>query len=438
MLQSLKNFIFAGLRRQLGMPYPPQYQQNFLHLYADIFWWGMLNGSIIIFLAVYASRLGASTFQIGLLTAVPALVNLAVALPAGGMAAKRSVYRITPRAHLVHRLFYLLLIPLPVLLGPQTQIWVIIGIVFVMSIPGTVAAVIGNAFFAEVVPPEWRGQVVGIRNALLAVSSMIATFAVGRILDWLPFEIGYMVVFAIGCIGALLSAWQLFQIKPIAAPQVKDAAQQPANDAQNKAASLPQAIHPAQPAPRRTGMLRLDIFTTPFGRVLWVLFFFHVAVYLPGPLFPLYQVNILKFTDQTISLGTGLFWIVHFVGSTQTGRLAARLGFKRLLGVGTLIVSFATLSFAYSFQPWVYVLTQLLSGTGWSMVGGALINYVFDRVPADDRPPYMAWFNIVVNAGVLITGLAAPLVANTIGLFESMILAIFLRLISAWVVLKWG
>jgi len=234
------------------------------------------------------------------------------------------------------------------------------------------------------------------------------------------------VVFGIGFAGAMLSVRQLFLIKPAAATSRVET-------------DSPSVIRPAgNQNVARKGALRLDIFASPFGRSLWVLFFFHVAVYLPGPLFPLYQVNILKFTDQTISLGTGLFWIVHFVGSTQSGRLAQRLGFKRLLGVGTLVVTVATLSFAFSFQPWIYALTQLFSGTGWSMVGAGLINYVFERVPADDRPPYMAWFNIVVNGGMLLTGLLAPLVANSIGLFESMLVAIALRLVAAVVLLKWG
>jgi len=41
---------------------------NFGHLYGDIFWFGILAGSAMAFLNIYAVRLGASALQIGLLT----------------------------------------------------------------------------------------------------------------------------------------------------------------------------------------------------------------------------------------------------------------------------------------------------------------------------------------------------------------------------------
>jgi hypothetical protein len=55
------------------------------------------------------------------------------------------------------------------------------------------------------------------------------------------------------------------------------------------------------------------------------MFFFHLAVFLPNPIFPLYQVRQLQLTDQTISLGASLFWIFHFIGSTQSGAIARRI-----------------------------------------------------------------------------------------------------------------
>ncbi len=53
-------------------------RSNIRHLYADIFWFGILGGSALAFLNVYAARLGATAMQIGLLTAGPAIVNLLI------------------------------------------------------------------------------------------------------------------------------------------------------------------------------------------------------------------------------------------------------------------------------------------------------------------------------------------------------------------------
>ena len=282
------------MQRMLGMPYPREHQSNFIHLYMDIFWFGVLNGSTLIFLAVYISRLGASPFQTGLLTAAPALCNLLFSIPAGRFGQGKPLHIVTRWAWFANRIFCLLLIPLPLILPGATQIWVILGIVLVMTIPGTLATVIGNAFFAETVPLEWRGQVVGLRNALLAVATMFTSFSVGQVLNRLPFESGYRVVFAIGFLGAMLSCLHLFFIKPVPAES-------------KPGMKLPDGI----PATLRGKMnLRLDILKSPFSRILLATLAVQLAVFIPNPIFPLYQVNILHLSDRTISLGSSLFWII--------------------------------------------------------------------------------------------------------------------------------
>lgn len=156
------------------------------------------------------SRLDASSLQIGFLTATPALVNLIFTFPASNFARGKSTHLFIRWAAFITRMFYALLIPLPILLAPQPQIWTILAITLLMNVSGTMAAVMGNAFFAETVPVEWRVQVVGTRNALLALTSMATAFIVGQILKALPFETGYQVVFAIGWAGAMMSMLHLF------------------------------------------------------------------------------------------------------------------------------------------------------------------------------------------------------------------------------------
>ena len=60
-----------------------EYRQNFIHLYMDIGWFGVLSGSAVNFLSIYATRLGATGYQIGLLSSMAAAVSLILAIPAG-------------------------------------------------------------------------------------------------------------------------------------------------------------------------------------------------------------------------------------------------------------------------------------------------------------------------------------------------------------------
>jgi len=141
---------------------------NFWHLYADVLWFGVLAGSTTAFLAIFAVRQGASSFEVSLLTAGPAIVNLAFSLSVGHWLEGRPLVRTTFVAALLSRLWYLALIPIPWFLTARGQVWASIWITLLMSIPGTLLAIAFNAVLAEAVPPEWRGHVVGKRIALLA------------------------------------------------------------------------------------------------------------------------------------------------------------------------------------------------------------------------------------------------------------------------------
>jgi len=425
--------VWLALRRTLGLPYPPEHRSNFIHLYLDIFWFGVLNGSIIIFLAVYISRLGATPFQTGLLTAAPALGNILFSIPAGQFGQNKPLHLVTRWAWLANRIFYALLIPLPVMLPAQTQIWVIIAIVLVMTIPGALAAVIGNAFFAETVPLEWRAQVVGLRNALLALATMITSLAVGQILKRLPFESGYQVVFTIGFIGSLASCFHLFLIRPGQQPLINHQANTPTGMVQSQSIS-----DSVKELTRQRSKLRLEIVTGSFRKVLLATFAVQIAVFIPNPIFPLYQVNVLRMSDQTISLGSSLFWIVYFVSSTQASYLSRRVGFRKMAGIGMAMTSFSTLLFILSFRNWIYAVTQLFGGIAWPMFGIGMINYVYESVPPDDRPAYMVWYNLAVNGATLLSGLIAPQIANQVGLTGGMLLAVVFRLLAGLVVLRWG
>ena len=132
---------------------------NFRHLYGDIFWYGILAGSSIAFINIYAARLGASALQIGLLTAGPAIVNLLFSVPAGNWLHDRSLVKTSFWSALYQRLGFAALICLPVLASATLEIRVMILTTLVMSLPGTLLAISFYAMFAELVPPDQRALV---------------------------------------------------------------------------------------------------------------------------------------------------------------------------------------------------------------------------------------------------------------------------------------
>lgn len=141
---------------------------------------------------------------------------------------------------------------------------------------------------------------------------------------------------------------------------------------------------------RRSLSLRIPagaIRREPFARVVIILFIFHTTQYLAIPLFPIYWVNRLHLTDANISLGQALFYAAVLFGSTQLARLTNRLGNQKLLAAGILLMSTYPLLTALTRGLPLYLITSIVGGLAWSQVGGAISNYILERVPDENRPP---------------------------------------------------
>jgi MFS family permease len=405
---------------------PAEYRANFIHLYMDIGWFGLLSGSAVNFLNVYAARLGATALQIGLLAAVSAIVSLIFAIPAGRWLEQRSVGKAVFWTSVVYRIGFALWIPLPWLFGDQGQIWALIFIALLMGIPLTALSVGFSALFATAVPADYRAHVAGIRNVVLSITFMITSILSGYILKHLSFPAGYQVIFTIGFIGAAMSSFHLYFIRPLKAEQPP---------------STPQPVPVKDAASSRRdwrSALRLDIWKTDYRRHLLVLLGFHVTQYLALPLFSLYMVNNLRLTDDHIGIGTALFYLTVLLGSIQLRRLVHRMGHKNVTGYGVIGMALYPILMALSTQVWHFYGLSILGGFAWALVGGAYANYLLEHIPAADRPAHLAWYNIVLNASVLFGSLAGPAVANGIGIATALIVFGLLRLLSGMAILKWG
>lgn len=417
-------------------PVPAEHRKNFNHLVLDIAWFGVLNGSAIAFVAVYATRLGANAFQLGLLNAFPAVINLIFALPAGRWLQDQPISRATFLSAVLHRWFYLLWIFLPWLFAPQGQVWALVLLTVLMSIPGTALAIGFNGLFAATVPPEWRPQVVGIRNAAYAITSILVTLLSGYLLNILPFPLGYQVVFLIGFIGAVMSSLHLWYIRPA------DEHRKPANGksmgdwAQPGTASMWQGL-------RTTVGLRFLLREKPmsshwfnplkdfhYRKVLLLVFAMHLTLYLGAPLFPLYLVNEIQLSDQVIGLGNGIFYIALFLASARLDSVTRRFGNRKTMALGIMIISFYPAMLAMANGAGMYLFASIMGGTGWALAGGAVGNFVLEKVPDDSRPSYLTWYNMALQAGVLLGALIAPALAGWWGLTIGLLFAAIARFLT--------
>jgi Arabinose efflux permease len=406
---------------------PPEYHSNFLHLYLDIAWYGLLSGSAINFLNIYATRIGATGFQIGLIGAMSAVVTLFLAIPSGRWLQRQNTGKAIFWSSVLYRIGFVALIFLPMLSDKVGQIWAIIAITFLMAIPLTPLGVGFNALFADAVPVEYRAHVAAIRNVMLSITYMLASLVSGYILENVTFPLGYQIVFGIGAVGAAMSSFHLYFIRPLqtAAPSL-----------QPKPAPDPVILRPY--ARNLSTTLRLDVWNTRFRNVLFALFAFHLTQFLAIPIFPLYNVHVLNLSDDHIGIGTALFYLTVLLGSTQLRKVAHNIGNKKLTGWSVSAMALYPLLLAFSTRVWHYYGLSLIGGLTFSMVSGAYANYMLEYIPAHDRPPHLAWYNVILNAAILIGSLAGPVIADAIGLSGALLLIAALRFVAGLSISRWG
>lgn len=439
----MKNLYFnrTKWRKLLAYLFPvqpglPDYlRSNIRHLIWDIGWWGLLNGSTLSFMTIYAARIGANTNQIGLLTAIPAAVTLIFALPAGSWLKDRPIDRSVFWTGVLQRIFYFFMVFIPFILIDLVQVWMLILFSLLMSIPGAAVAVGFNALFAGSVPARYRGVVAGRRNAVFAITSIVSTIGCGQLLTFIPFPLNYQIVFLLGFIGALMSTLHLKSIHPLS-EEYEQGIDPPSinfSDISQKARGF---LYSLWFQIRKK--LHFEILQGSFARSLGLLTIFHVAHYFAIPIFPVFTVNVLGLSDGVLSLGNAIFYVTMFFGSTQVGKLTNIFGNKKLTGIGICMLGLYPAFLSFAEGAFLYYLASFLGGFAWAMVNAAMINYLLEKVPSSERTGYLAWFIMGANAAILLGTLVGPIIGNVIGLTYALLFFAILRAISGLMLLKWG
>lgn len=408
------------LRRYFSLPpgLSPQLRQNIIHYFWDIAWWGVYMGSIVSFLNIYAARFGATTQQIGLLTALPAFVSLLISLPVGWQLRRISPAKATVWSAYISRLLFILFALLPWLFPPEQQVNALLALSVIIAIPTTVINISFSQFFIQAVPPEQRGMVVGARMAIMAVVTFPVTLFCGQLLTWLPFPLGYQVVLFIGFVGALLTARELSFIRPL--PELESTASQPSQ-------ALPRRFLPV-----------LDDHARRYLKVIGLLFLFNFTNSMFAPIVPVWLVDRLKLTDAIISYGTAIANILMFIVSLGIARILVRTGNRKATALGAMLLAVASLALAFAQDAGLYILSAVIGGIASGILASAQYNYHLENLPAHEQSAWLSWNLLLANAALLLGALAGPVIAGWLDAGPTLIVFSALRLVFGIFIWVWG
>ncbi len=352
---------------------------------------GMIGGSV--FLTGFALLLGANSFQLGIMGALPFIGQLFQFV--GAYLEERIGNRrgLVLYGALAGRLVWALLLTLPFISGlggAQIAIF-FVGLACSYALNG----IAGNAWLSwmsDLVPPRQRGSYFGMRNTVAAIAAMAATFLAGRALDTATAQgqapLGYALIFGVAVLAALGSAALVARqgeppLKPKGSVNVGE----------------------MFGAPMRDSRFRSFIFAC----VGWAF-----VTGIASPFFFAYGLSDLKLSYSVLGLQMIVTSAVSLLFGPLAGRLQDSYGDRRVLVaciIGTILLPWGwVLSTPENIVPlW---LTAIFSGVFWPGLSQGLANLMMERAPANHRGASMAAHSAITGLGTLSAGLIGGVLAT--------------------------
>ena len=389
----------------------PVQKQNFLKVQIDGIGIGLATAAAP-FLPVFLTRLGATNFEVGLLTAMPAATGLFFAILVGRfLQSRRQVVPWYSGVRFLVVLCYALTGLAPFIVPKEYLVQAVLLIWAAATLPQTVVSVAFSVVMNAVAGPQHRYDLMSRRWTILGLATAITVAIAGQVLDRLSFPINYQLVFMGLSVGGLLSYAYSSRI------ELPDVAPPPRRPGQ----SLSQ---------RFKGYVSLIRSQPAFVSFTAKRFVYLSGAALGAPLFPLYFVREVHASDAWIGIINTAQTAILLVGYPLWSRQWRVRGARFVLLWTTLGLTLYPALIAFTHRvEWIVLYAGL---AGIFQAGLDLV--FFDELMKTVPPEYSATFVSLAQSLQYLSTVASPLVgaflADHIGLGGGLLVSAALRLIG--------
>jgi len=347
-------------------------------------------GISLTYLTGFFLALKASTFQIGLLAAIPALCSLASVLSSYLLwywqGRKRAVVILLFLFYLSHA--FLGCIPflfhsLPLSLQVQLGLMVLTGAYILIKLQ----EVLWYPLVSEIIPDGQRGTLYGRLAITATFIAMPASFLIGKFLDHRNDLLGFLVVFGIcGMIGALGAV------------------------AYGKIPDVPNAGKPLQPS--IFGQLRIPLRDCHFRQFLFFVLFSTLAGGVCGPFINVFMIQLLHIPYTYIALFGILSSLAFILFVMVWGYLVDKYGSRPILLLNSIPLILLNILWIFNTpgRYWLIPIIFFVSGITSAGIGVALPNILLGVSKGQSSAGYITIYQIVFG----LTGFVAPLLGSVV------------------------
>lgn len=383
-------------------------QRNTRNVLIDGVGVGLVNG-IATFLPIFLVRLGASSFLVGLLTSLPALAGMLLALPIGRfLERRRNIVPWYTSSRMAGFAAYLVIGLAPFVVPQQAVPIVIILIWAFATIPQTTLNVAFTVVMGAVAGPDRRYYLMSRRWSILGATTAVSVALCGWVLDKVAFPFNYQVVFIGSFVGGVLSF--AFASRITIPDNEPPAAAEPLGWRERVAESV--------------AALREN---APYSRFLASQFVFRFGMGLGMPLFPLYWVRELHATDAWIgvinTVASAVLLIAYFIWSSLTRKRGAGL-VLRICTFGIACYPLLTALTKSATPLPVYAGFANLFVAGIDLV---LFDILLGTAPKHHTASYVALYQLTNYVALFFGPFFGTSLSDTIGYMPALIFAAGLR-----------
>jgi MFS family permease len=359
---------------------------SFAALYATLAGGMFLNG-----LALF---LGANSFQIALLSAIPALVTGFSFL--AGFLVRRAGRRkpLVLWTAGVGRAVFIFIVPF-LLLQLKVSLLLFFASILVSSILMTVAGTTWQSWISDLVPEERRGRFFGLRNAIHGLIGVLTAYLAGRGMDFLKSRghelAGYGLAFGLAVAFGITSTLLLIR--------------------------QPEPQMPEKPPVSLRELLFGPLKEPQFRRLTVFLAVWFLTGTLASPFYIVHMMKNLHFSFTAIGVYSIIGGLTGLVFQLFWGRAVDKFGSRpvtvlnfSLVGIMPLLWIVATPTFRLPI--W---LDGLLNGMVWSGASLGLWNLLLDLADNPQRKEsYFAIYGVVTGLGAFLASLMSGVVAQAL------------------------
>ena len=370
------------------------------------------------FLPVFLTRLGASNFQVGLLSSMPGMTGLVLAILVGRfLQTQRNIVPWYSLSRLMVILCYALTGILTLLISEKFVIIATLAIWAFATLPQTALAVAFSVVMNAVAGPEGRYTLLSRRWTIFGLTGVIGTFIITRLIDLITFPLNYAIMFMVLSLGGFFSFYFSRKI------QLRDQVTPP----------LPISRSPGQNSSNYIRLMREHPAFLSFSSKRFVYF---SAIVLSQPIMPLFLVHQVHATDSQIGAVNMTLTLIMLVGYFLWPRVSRKRGGRFVLLATTLGMTLYPALSAAAPQINLIIIYAGIAGLFQAGLDLVFFDELMKTVPTEYSATFVSLAQSMQYLSMIVAPLAGTWLADYIGLGGALWLSAALRLFGFLLFLK--